>query len=106
MSICTRVASKMTKAPHPDCTKSPSDGPGSEVPQTTNSLCAGAPTEILLQTARLRLTDSRGDGFQTVARAVLDSGSQRTYVSSQLREKLRLPTVRTDTIRIKTFGST
>ena len=41
-----------------------------------------------------------------MARAVLDSGSQRTYVSSQLREKLRLPTVRTETIRIKTFGST
>ena len=41
-----------------------------------------------------------------MARAVKDSGSQSTYVSSQLRERLRLPTARTEMIRIKTFGST
>ena len=83
-------------------TKSPSDGPGNKVPQT---ICAGAPTQILLQTARLGLTDSRGYGFETVARAVLNSGGQKTYVSSQLRGKPRLPTVRTEKIRIKSTES-
>ena len=36
----------------------------------------------------------------------MDSGSQMTYVSSRLRESLQLPTKRTESLHIKTFGST
>ena len=40
------------------------------------------------------------------ARFILDSGSQRTYVNTRLRERLRLLTENTERISIKTFGST
>ena len=41
-----------------------------------------------------------------VARTVLDSGSQRTYVTRRLRDRLNLPTIGTESLRIKTFGAT
>ena len=38
-------------------------------------------------------------------RLMFDSGSQRSYVSSKVREKLKLKTLRTEKIIIKTFGN-
>ena len=38
-------------------------------------------------------------------RVLLDSCSQRSYISQRLRDVLKLPTVRTDQLMIKTFGS-
>ena len=76
-----------------------------EVLQTTSSLCAGAHPQILLQTARLELIPPTGVGLLMMARAIFDSGSQRTYISSQLRDRLKLPTASTERIQIKTFGS-
>lgn len=100
VSICTRSAGK----PHnSDTGEAPSESTGTrEVPPTTNSLYAGCPSHILLQTARLELVNSSGPPV----RALFDSGSQRTYVTSQLRDKLKLATVGTERIRIKTFGNT
>ena len=39
------------------------------------------------------------------ARLILDSGSQRTYVSARLREHLNLPAESSQRISIQTFGS-
>jgi hypothetical protein len=36
----------------------------------------------------------------------MDSGSQRTYITRRLRHGLNLPTLRTESLRIKTFGNT
>lgn len=36
----------------------------------------------------------------------MDSGSERTYVTSHLRDQLNLPTIRTESLKIKTFGAT
>ena len=41
-----------------------------------------------------------------MARAILDGGSQRTYITSRLRDELSLPIVRTELHQIKTFGNT
>ena len=46
-----------------------------------------------------------GENPETATRAIPDSGSQRTYVTSRVREGLKLPIVATKTIRIKTFGN-
>ena len=35
----------------------------------------------------------------------MDSGSQRTYITSWLRDELSIPTVGTESLQIKTFGS-
>ena len=112
-SICTRASGRPSKGPPPNReSKDPLPGDGkpssdvlrkAEVPQSTSSFCAGTRTQILLQTARLRLTNARGDAM--TARALFDSGSQRTYVSRQLRERLQLPTMNTERMQIKTFGS-
>ena len=36
----------------------------------------------------------------------MDSGSQRTYVTSRIRDQLNLPSVGAESLRIKTFGAT
>ena len=60
----------------------------------TNVTYVDSQTPILLQTARLQLyslSDTTSLPTCVEARAVMDSGSQRTYVSSRLREGLQLP---------------
>ena len=66
-------------------------------------------TPILLQTAKLQLynwNEPWNSASSVRARAILDSGSQRTYISSRLRDQLQLPIRRTESLKIKTFGST
>ena len=41
-----------------------------------------------------------------VARAIMDSGSQRTYVTSLVRGQLNLPTIRRESLQIRTFRAT
>ena len=82
--------------PHPETSKGT---------QTINSHCSDPKTGILLQTARLHLISSGDEATEITARAMFDSGSQRTYISKQLRDRLQLPTVSSERIQIKTFGS-
>ena len=41
-----------------------------------------------------------------MAQSITDSGSQRTYVTAQLQDKLSLLRRRTESLRIRTFGAT
>ena len=76
---------------------------------STSTMYVDSQTPVLLQMARLQLFN-----FDNVTvppnsikvRAIMDSGSQRTYVTSRVRESLHLPVKRTETLSIKTFGST
>ena len=110
VTIClrnTRQATNSTDPPHVRSTEDPPTRPESRngnAPTTTNSLYAGTQTPILHQTARLQLINPKSEGCRIVARAILDSGSQRTYVTSRLRDELDLPTLRTELLQIKTFG--
>ena len=72
----------------------------------TNTLYAGAQTPILLQTAQLQLFNLNSGRPRAVARAIMDSGSQRTYITCRLRDELELLTTGTESLRIKTFGTT
>ena len=73
---------------------------------STNNLSVGARTPVLLQTARLKLYNPDGDSrvFFEV-RAILDGGSQRTYVTSRVKDRLNLATRRVECLRVKTFGT-
>ena len=105
VSICTRATRKSggeSPITQGDRGKS-KDGGNTAVPTTT--CYVGSQTPILLQTAKLRLVNLTSGNSGTLARAILDSGSQRTYVTSQLRQRLKLPTVATETIQIRTFGN-
>ena len=63
-------------------------------------------TPVLLQTAQATIT--QGDHATVIsakARAILDSGSQRSYITNRVRNQLNLSTEKTETMVIKTFGS-
>ncbi len=106
ISICTRTAyQNKTKKPSEPLTDPEKNSEGhreTNVPRTSSVLYVGAQTPVLLQTARFQLV---GRMTETVARAVLDSGSQKTYITHRVRDTLKLPTVATETIQIQTFGT-
>ena len=65
----------------------------------TNVTYVDSQTPILLQTARLQLYNLNNVTAPPTcveARAIMDSGSQRTCVTSRLRESLHLPMKRTE----------
>ena len=110
-TICyCRGPDQATNAPTPQ--GSPQE-PQNEAPaghgsalRPTNTLYVGAQTSILLQTARLQLFNQNAGRPRAEARAIMDSGSQRTYITCRLRDELNLQTMGTESLRIKTFGST
>ena len=59
-------------------------------------------TNVLLQTALVTVTDLHKQK-QTKINALFDTGSQRTYVSEELRNYLKLPVLRKEKIIIKVF---
>ena len=69
-------------------------------------LYVNASTPILLQTAKAAIYRPGQPNETFLARLILHSGSQRSYVTTTVKDKLRLPSERKQTISGKTFGST
>lgn len=63
-------------------------------------------TSILLQTARARAWRTDEPANTMNVRLILDSGSQRSYVTSRVKNNLNLPCIGSESLMIKTFGST
>lgn len=84
---------------------SATSGPDDTQNDTTSNMYAGTQSSVLLQTAKLQLFNVSTPETCIIARAVLDSGSQRTYVTDHLRNQLNLPTIRSEFLKIKTFGT-
>ena len=74
---------------------------------TSTSLQVNCQTPILLQTARAIVCDASQEepAPKLEVRAILDLGSQRSYVTTRVREALKLRKVRSESMIIKTFGS-
>ncbi len=72
---------------------------------STTTMFVDAKNSVLLQTAKGYI--SAVDNLQNsiIARMILDNGSQKSYISQELRDKLRFPTLSRETLSIKTFGS-
>lgn len=62
-------------------------------------------TPVLLQTATIMVYCKDRPAAPVKARLILDSGSQKSYISAELREILNLPPEQTVAVSIKTFGS-
>ena len=62
-------------------------------------------TSVLLQTAKIFVSRTDDPNHRIQARLIFDTGSQRSYVSTRLRNALQLPTINQETLMIKTFGS-
>ena len=58
---------------------------------------------ILPQTARVDVS-AVDDNEQVCTRVLFDSGSQRSYISEKVRNRLNLKAVRSEKVIIKTFG--
>jgi len=58
---------------------------------------------ILMQTAKAHVLDTNADNV-CLSRILFDTGSQRSYISANVRQKLKLKTIRTERVVIKTFG--
>ena len=70
----------------------------------TNTMYVDAHTQILLQTAVLWLVNPTVSlSIKVQVRAIMDSGSQHTYITSHTREALQLATKRTKCLSIKTL---
>ena len=59
---------------------------------------------ILLQTATVVVSNLNNSEKKTV-NLLFDNGSQRTYITSELRNRLKLPKIRTERLFVKVFGN-
>ena len=67
---------------------------------------ADSSTPVLLQTAQAVVFNPQQPGCKVKVRIILDNGSQRTYLTDNLKNTLRLPSQQKKQDSIKTFGST
>ena len=76
-----------------------------EQPETieADSLLASE-EKVLIQTAKTTVKNTTKDVSAEV-RMFLDCGSQRTYISQQLVDKLQLEPYKTEKLSVNTFGS-
>ena len=67
---------------------------------------ADAQVPVLFQTAKVQLLNlgDKCDHPCIIDRAVMDTGSQRTYVTQRVKQRLQLTPVRQDDLLIKTFA--
>lgn len=59
---------------------------------------------VLLQTARAKVQAPHNESSSCQTRILFDSCSQKSYVTSNLRRKLNLKSIGSETVMIKTFG--
>ena len=72
---------------------------------TASILCTGAQQAVLLQTARTAAHNPHKPQCKMEVRILLDRGSQRSYISQQVQEKLSLLPVGEQKLSIATFGA-
>jgi len=72
---------------------------------TTNSKSANSKRRVLLQTATAIATNDEGSKAITI-RLLFDNGSQRSYITDNLRSKLQLKSLQKERLNLNTFGET
>ncbi|XP_073249615.1 uncharacterized protein [Porites lutea] len=72
-------------------------------PVTDNTLLA-SDEQVLMQTATVEVENLEKSGKQTI-RLLLDTGSQRSYITEQLADKLQLPIKGSETLTVYTFNT-
>ena len=71
----------------------------------TSTITASAKSKgsVLLQTATAEATNQDGSKSTSI-KILFDSGSQRSYVTENLKTRLGLKSTKTDTLHLNTFG--
>ena len=78
--------------------------PVEELQNANTTLANFNDKNILLQTAYAKLSSFNSNKTNDV-RIIFDTGSQKTYVTNDVKKYLNLPTLRTGQIFVKTFGN-
>ena len=73
------------------------------LPNSTTTTTAKSRNKVLLQTAVTQAQRDNGSNSIPV-RVLLDSGSQRSYITNSLKKRLGLVPIRTETLNLNTFG--
>ena len=73
---------------------------------TTSMYCDSTQVPVLLQTAQAHIFKVSSPKAMLEVRVIFDSGSQRSYITNSVRKLLNLDSRSTETMLIKTFGST
>lgn len=85
--------------------KNSTPGPSSQSSANSVNMYVDTKTSILLQTCIAQASNPCQKSSQTqLVRVLLDSGSQRTYITRQLKERLNLKPIAKEKLCIKTFG--
>ena len=103
ISICSKSKNDFTKD---DSKKNDlkNDDPNSYQSSSNQVIAhAGVLKGSLLQTARAQICNIETEETLTT-RILFDTGSQRTYITENLRKLLKLKTLRTENVIINTFG--
>ena len=113
------VSSSSAASPSPQSPPRPPPARRTEQPVSTSTpavsqatcapsqpTCLAAGEQVILQTATTTVSADHGPPTRTRARLLLDSGSQRTYMSERLASKLRLQPVLEEPLSVSTFGDT
>ena len=74
-------------------------------PATSTSLCAASDKVILLQTALANVSSPHDRNHVLRVRIVMDSGSQRSYLTQRVKDRLSLPVTNEQRLSIAAFGS-
>ena len=90
-SICGHLSA------HPDPEKT-----SSNVTTSTATRAKVGKKVVLLQTAQVTAI---GESTQLPVRVLLDSGSQLSYITTNLRERLRLKSIQREKLSVNTFGN-
>ena len=79
------------------------NAPAMEVLEGSSSIGA-IEEQVIMQTASVVLTNLKDEEVKYNARLLLDCGSQRTYISKFLAEKLKLKAIGKNVLIVHTFG--
>ena len=107
-SICASSNPSANEPSNPNNPQTSNQQQESHPPRQTSAMYVDAQTPILLQTAMLCLCDAKGSACPPACvevRAIMDTGSQRTYVTSRVKQSLRLPISGIESLHIKIFGN-
>ena len=101
-SICYKEgnSTSISRSTASDCTPQPKPD------STSTSVYTNVQAPVLLQTARAIVTNPDQLDRRKEVRFIFDGGSQRSYVTHDVRQQLELATEAIETVCIKTFGST
>ena len=73
---------------------------------TSSNLCTDGKKAVLLQTARASIYNPAQPQHSIEVRVLLDSGSQKSYITERARERLALQPNGEQQLCIATFGAT